>query len=56
MKSNLLDGAGSAVTVALATDELAPDRTGVVNSHTYIGLGIMALAVLIVWLIHRSRA
>ena len=55
MKSNLLDGAGSAVAVALATDELAPDRSGV-NSHTYIGLGIMALAVLIVWLIHRSRA
>lgn len=47
-----LYGATLAVPV---TDELANERPEV-NSHTFIGLGLMAAAIVVIWLIRRLRA
>ena len=27
-----------------------------INSHTYLGLGLMAIVLVVIWLIRRSRA
>ena len=38
---------------------LAEEVTGEgrdVNNHTFIGLGLMAMILVVIWLIHRSRA
>jgi hypothetical protein len=38
---------------------LAEEVTGeghAVNNHTFIGLGLMAMVLVVIWLIRRSRA
>lgn len=51
MKAYLFHSA-SAVTRAA---EAVPDR-GDASPHTFIGLGLIATAALVVWLVRRSRA
>ena len=43
--------------VALAaTEELAPSERPEINSSTFLGLGLMAGAILVIWAIRRLRA
>lgn len=45
------------ILVALSsTEELAPRDTTEVNSHTFLGLGLIAGALVVIWLIRRLRA
>jgi hypothetical protein len=44
-----------ATPTALATADEVAQRSEV-NSHTYLGLGLMAGVVLLIWLIRRLRA
>lgn len=51
MTSRLL----AAPAILTAAEELNSDGREV-NSHTFIGLGLMASVLVVLWLIHRSRA
>jgi hypothetical protein len=40
----------------LAATPTTTEETHEINSHTFIGLGLMATVLVIVWLIRRTRA
>ena len=41
---------------ALVLAEEIAGEGRVVNNHTFIGLGLMAMVLVVIWLIRRSRA
>jgi hypothetical protein len=50
-----LSGVALPLAFVPVTDELADERPEV-NSHTFIGLGLMAAVIIVIWLIRRLRA